>query len=197
VFVHLIDHGGRMLAQADYEQAPGARTAPRLAGAGEVWRDIVQLSPDQLKGATGIAFGIWEPPGTFLRADRGDRDWDNRRLILPVPRNFQRSDSAATAHYEGRLEHVGCDVISGWAWNASDPNGQSRIRISNDGKPLVTLVADRPRSDLSAAGKGNGVHAFALDLPAALKDGRSHSIAAKADDSEFELPNSPQHVTCK
>jgi hypothetical protein len=88
-------------------------------------------------------------------------------------------------------------VISGWAWNASAPNGQIKIRILEDGRLLMTLTADRPRPDLSAAGKGNGVHAFALDLPAALKDGRSHSIAAKADDSEFELPNSPQHVTCK
>ena len=197
VFVHLIDPSGKMLAQADYEQAPGARTAPRLAKAGQIWRDKVQLSADQLKGATGIAFGIWEPPGTFLPPDRGDRDWDNRRLILPVPRVLHRPASAASAHYDGRLEHAGCDVISGWAWNASAPNGQIKIRILEDGRLLMTLTADRPRPDLSAAGKGNGVHAFALDLPAALKDGRSHSIAAKADDSEFELPNSPQHVTCK
>jgi hypothetical protein len=85
VFVHLIDQHGKLLAQADYEQSPGARTAPRLAKAGEIWRDIVPLSGDQLRGATGIAFGIWEPPGTFLAPDRGDRDWDSRRLILPVP----------------------------------------------------------------------------------------------------------------
>ena len=197
VFVHLIDQGGKMLAQADYEQSPGARTAPRMTKAGEVWRDSVQLSAAQLKGVTGIAFGIWEPPGTFLPPDRGYRDWDNRRLIVPVPRVLNQPASDASAHYEGRLEHVGCDVISGWAWNASDPSGQSRIRISNDGEPLVTLVAARPRPDLKAAGKGDGAHAFVSNLPAALKDGRPHSIAAKANDSEFELPNSPQHITCK
>jgi hypothetical protein len=197
VFVHLIDQSGKILAQADYEQGPGARTAPRMAKAGEIWRDTVQLSADQLKGATGIAFGIWEPPGTFLAPDRGDRDWDDRRFILTVPRDLRRAVSAASAHYEGRLEHAGCDVISGWAWNALDPNGQVTIRVLNDGEPLMTLIADRPRPDLSAAGKGNGAHAFVSDLPVALKDGRSHSIAAKTDDSEFELPNSPQHVTCK
>ena len=197
VFVHLIDQGGKLLAQADHEQVPGARTAPRLAKAGEIWRDSVQLSPDQLKSVTRIAFGIWEPPGTFLPADRGDRDWDNRRLILPVPSDWRRPVSAAPAHYEGSFDHAGCDMIAGWAWNASVPNAQVKIRILDDGKPLMTLTADRPRPDLSAAGKGNGAHAFFLDMPAALKDGRSHSIAAKADDSEFELPNSPQHVTCK
>jgi hypothetical protein len=186
-----------MLAQADHEQAPGARTAPHLAKAGEVWRDIVQLSPDQLKSVTRIAFGVWEPPGTFLRADRGDRDWDNRRLILPVPSDWRRPVSAAPAHYEGSFDHAGCDMIAGWAWNASVPNAQVKIRILDDGKPLMTLTADRPRPDLSVAGKGNGAHAFFFDVPAALKDGRSHSIVATTDDAEFELPNSPQHVTCK
>jgi hypothetical protein len=55
--------------------------------AGEIWGDTVLLSADQLKGVTGIAFGIWEPPGTFLTPDRGNRDWENRRLILRVPRD--------------------------------------------------------------------------------------------------------------
>jgi hypothetical protein len=129
--------------------------------------------------------------------DRGDRDWDNRRLILSVPRDLRRSASAASAHYEGRLEHAGCDGISGWAWDALVPDVQVRIRILNDGKPLMTLIADRARPDLKAAGKGNGAHAFVSELPATLKDGRPHTIAAKTNDSDFELPNSPQHVTCK
>lgn len=86
VFVHLIDQNDKLLAQADHEQFVGALTAPRVAKAGENWRDAVQLSRDQLQGVTRIALGIWEPPRTFLTADRGDRDWDNRRLILPVPR---------------------------------------------------------------------------------------------------------------
>jgi hypothetical protein len=85
VFVHLIDQSGKLLAQADHEQAAGALTAPHVAKAGENWRDVVQLSHDQLKGVTRIALGIWEPPKTFFTADKGDRDWDNRRLILPAP----------------------------------------------------------------------------------------------------------------
>jgi len=59
-----------------------------LAKAGEIWRDIVPLSRDQLKGVTGIAFGIWEPHVVFLNPDRGERDSDNRRLILRVPRDL-------------------------------------------------------------------------------------------------------------
>jgi hypothetical protein len=197
VFVHLIDPSGKMLAQADYEQAPGARTTPRVAKAGEIWRDIVPLSADRLKGASGIGFGIWEPPGTFLAPDRGDRDWDNQRLILRVPRDSRQSGPAASAHYEGRLEYAGCDGISGWAWNALAPNVPIGVRILSDGNPLMTLTADRPRPDLKAAGKGSGAHAFFSDMPPVLKDGRPHSVAAKTGDSEFELPNSPQHVTCR
>lgn len=194
VFVHLIDRTGKMLAQADYEQSPGGRTAPRMAKAGETWRDTVPLSSEQLKGVSGIAFGIWEPPGTFLAPDRGDRDWDGRRLILSVPRDLHPS---AAAHYEGRLEYAGCDVIAGWAWDASAPNGSIGIRILGDGGTLTTLTANHPRPDLKAAGKGTGAHAFVLNLPRVLKDGRVHTVAAKVDGSEFELPNSPQTITCK
>jgi len=197
VFVHLIDRSGKTLAQADYEQGPGARTAPHLAKAGELWRDIVPLSKDQLKGATGIAFGIWEPPETFLLPDRGERDWDGRRLILGVPKDLHLPTSAASAHYEGRLDYAGCDMVAGWAWDASTPNGQIRIRILSDGSPLTTVTADHPRPDLKTAGKGSGEHAFVLDVPAILKDGRPHSIAVKIEDSVFELPNSPQSITCK
>lgn len=88
VFVHLIDPSGKILAQRDYEQAPGARSTPHTAKAGETWHDTVQLSGNQLKGASGIALGIWDPPQTILTPDRGRRDWDNRRLILPVPQNL-------------------------------------------------------------------------------------------------------------
>jgi hypothetical protein len=197
IFVHLIDRTGKILAQADYEQGPGARTTPRLAKAGEIWRDTVPLSPEQLKGVDGIAFGIWEPPGTFLAPDRGDRDWDGRRLILDLPRDLRSSAPIHAAHYEGSLDYAGCDMVAGWGWDASTPNGPIRIRISEDGKSLMTLTADRPRPDLKAAGKGTGEHAFVLNLPEALKDGRPHAIAAKADGSEFELPNSPRQITCR
>jgi hypothetical protein len=202
VFVHLIDPSGKMLAQADYEQAPGARTAPRLAKAGEIWRDVVPLSGDQLRGVTGIAFGIWEPPGAFLIPDHGERDWDNRRLVLRVPRDSRPEAPASSVHaaapqYEGRLEYAGCDGISGWAWNALFPNGPVGVRILSDGNLLMTLTADRPRPDLKAASKGSGAHAFFSDRLLLPKDGRAHSIAAKTGDAEFELPNSPQRVTCR
>jgi hypothetical protein len=85
IFVHLIDQSGKILGQADYEQVPGASASPPLAKAGEIWRDRVPLSGAQLKGVTRIAFGIWEPHVIFLNPDRGERDSDNRRLILRIP----------------------------------------------------------------------------------------------------------------
>jgi len=94
VFVHLIDQSGRIVAQADHEQAPRAGEAAFVAKAGENWRDVIQLSRSQLKGVTRIALGIWEPPATFLTADRGDRDWDNRRLILLLARQINSETSS-------------------------------------------------------------------------------------------------------
>jgi hypothetical protein len=90
VFIHLMDQSGDVVAQADHDQVPGVQTAPRVAEAGEKWRDVVQLSPNQLKGVTRIGLGLWKPPAAFLTAEGGNRDWDNRRLILPAPKEWSR-----------------------------------------------------------------------------------------------------------
>lgn len=87
VFVHLIDPSGKILAQAEYEQGPVVPAPSLLAKAGEIWRNSVQFSDSQLRGATRIAIGIREPPLTFLRPDR---DSGNNGLMLLIPRELRR-----------------------------------------------------------------------------------------------------------
>jgi hypothetical protein len=88
VFVHLMDQSGKVTGQADHVQVPQAQTTSPAAKAGETWRDVVRLPGNGLKGVTRIGLGIYEPAGTFLKPDRGGRDWDNRRLLLPVPKEL-------------------------------------------------------------------------------------------------------------
>ncbi len=97
VFVHFMDQSGKIIAQGDHEQVEGARRSARAAKAGENWRDVVHLSRNQLKGVTSIGVGIYEPAGTFLKPDRGDRDWDNRRLNIPIPEELSRFAEPPTA----------------------------------------------------------------------------------------------------
>ncbi len=211
IFVHLIDQSGKMLRQADYEQSPGARAAPRIAHAGEIWRDLIELSHDQLQDVTGVGVGIFEPPATFLMADKGDRDWENRRLVFPLPwhqspggtelqekaTGLKQTVSAdGSAGYEGSFDYAGCDLISGWVWNLRKPSAPVTIQILDGDKAIQTMVAAKVRPDLRVAGKGDGAHAFDAPTPAGIMDGQQHQIAVRTQGLDFELPGSPRTVTC-
>jgi hypothetical protein len=91
VFVHVIGQSGKIVSQKDYRQDPGSQISTRLVKSGQIWRDTIQFTRAQLSGATEIAFGLLEPPETFLTPDRGDRDWNNRRLVVPLPSGMVQS----------------------------------------------------------------------------------------------------------
>jgi peptidoglycan/LPS O-acetylase OafA/YrhL len=87
--VHLVNDAGTIVGQADYGQGGGAQDEVK---AGTIWRDLVSIPPAKLAGATAIAIGLLDPVSTnWLLADRGLRDWGDRRLLLPL------SNTPATA----------------------------------------------------------------------------------------------------
>ena len=89
VLVHLVDGAGSILSQADY-QLDTARSNVR---AGTMWRDVIELplfrevhgSRENLDGASALAIGLYQSEGALV-ADRGPRDWNGHRLVLPLPR---------------------------------------------------------------------------------------------------------------
>ena len=80
-FFHLIDSGGAIKAsrQVMADQLTGVLpTAP--------WR-YVRVSFDHVpKEVTGIGWGIYRPAGQdgFLVADKGVKDWEGKRIVLPL-----------------------------------------------------------------------------------------------------------------
>lgn len=100
------------------------------------------------------------------------------------------------AFYEGALESADCASITGWAWDANQPNTPLNVDIFIDGGFVATAAASNYRSDLQAAGKGDGGHGFSVPTPPSLKDGVAHSITARVTSTSFTLPGSPQGVTC-
>ncbi len=69
--------------------------------------------------------------------------------------------------------------VRGWAIDPAKPTGRATIAFNIDGKPFQMLVAEEFRSDLLAAGIGDGCHAFSIELPEQLFDGKPHTIEAK------------------
>jgi len=96
----------------------------------------------------------------------------------------------------GFLERVGCERIDGWAWDGQQPDTPVAVEIYDGATLLVTVTADRLRSDLVEARKGNGRHSFVVETPPSLKDGRTHEIHAKIAELGFELEKSPQTLVC-
>jgi hypothetical protein len=82
VFVHIIDGAGAILTQADYRQLPKDRYVPR----GARWLDEHLIGASQLRypQAQRLAIGIYRDRDAPLVIDRGPRDWDGRRLIIPI-----------------------------------------------------------------------------------------------------------------
>jgi hypothetical protein len=80
ISVHLVDDSGAILSQTDYPQdAIGGQVAT-----GTAWVDQVDFGPQQLPGATAVGIALLDPDVGLLPIDHGPRDWDDRRLLLPL-----------------------------------------------------------------------------------------------------------------
>jgi len=80
VAVHFVDEAGTILAQSDYAQDVGqAWVTP-----GAVWVDHVSLSAEKLKGARRVGIAVYALGRGMELVDRGPRDWDGHRLLLPL-----------------------------------------------------------------------------------------------------------------
>ena len=62
--------------------------------------------------------------------------------------------------FQGYFDGVENDRIRGWVYNRSLPDEPVEVDFYADGIKLNTILADKYRSDLKAAGIGKGFHAF-------------------------------------
>ena len=184
VAIHAVDEGGKILAQADYEQA-GGDVQP-----GMIWRDAVTLPREQLRGATAIAIGLMEAGDKWLAADRGPRDWEDRRLLVPLAEKIP--PAIPPSPFEGFIEAVNTKQIVGWAWNKEQPATAVEVEILDGDRVIAKAAADVAREDLRKNKIGDGGHGFAIPTPAQLLEGASHSVHVRVAGTSVELTNSPR-----
>jgi hypothetical protein len=80
VAVHFVDEAGKILAQSDFAQdARQARVTP-----GAVWVDRVSIPAEKLKGARQVGIALYLTGRGVESVDRGPRDWNGHRLLLPL-----------------------------------------------------------------------------------------------------------------
>lgn len=98
--------------------------------------------------------------------------------------------------YEGYFETYNCTQISGWAWNSDRPNDPVYIHVVDGSTRRAAVLANQYRSDLQAAGKGNGSHAFTYTIPGTMKNGQWHTVHTLFSGNDGELTWSPRNLIC-
>lgn len=126
---------------------------------------------------------------------KGDGDDDSSRGNLDNSTIAGQEFWSDQPDYEGFLDAVDCNKISGWAWDRNKPNNPVTVNIY-DGNILLAsqVLADIFRQDLVNAGKGNGKHGFSYTVPQNIKDGRAHSISVRFLNTD-DLTYSPKSFT--
>lgn len=188
VAVHVLDEAGKIVGQADYKQSKAADKVAKNA----LWRDTVVIPYEKLTGAVNIGIGLMGEGQEWLLADRGPRDWDERRLLFPLPKEMPTKPG----RYVGFLEAANPKSIVGWAWNPDQLNKHVEVEIVADGNTLGKVTADKMRDDLK--GKvGDGSYGFVFETPRSLNDGKPHEIRATIAGEGVELKKSPKTLQSK
>lgn len=187
--VHLTDKEGTILAQADYRQQEGE--VPE----GIFWREAVTIPYEKFSGAIAIGIGLLESGDKWLAADRGPRDMENGRLLLPLP--AQLPAFAKGVPFTGFIEGANCTEIVGWVWNRMQPDEVVKLDICDDESVIVTVEASAFRDDLAKNAVGTGKHGFRIPTPAQFKDGKPHAVRARIAGTGIDLRGSPISLTCK
>jgi MoaA/NifB/PqqE/SkfB family radical SAM enzyme len=101
-----------------------------------------------------VSPGLLEAPGARER---------ERRLHAHVA-DVTRLEGVPNVLFEGWVDRVAGRGVSGWLWSPLYPDLRLTVSVEVDGQPVASAVARLFRPDLRAARKGDGCHAFALDL---------------------------------
>ncbi|WP_460673808.1 family 78 glycoside hydrolase catalytic domain, partial [Larkinella ripae] len=146
--------------------------------------------------STRVLSGTPTEPGTYpLLVKATDTEGASTTAVMTVVVAHDVSN------YDGYLDKVRCDSITGWAWLRTKPNLAVTIEFL-DGPTLETATligstpADQFRQDLKNAGKGNGAHGYSFKVPDDLKDNRKHTIWGRAD-GVYVLKWAPKTLTCE
>ena len=116
----------------------------------------------------------------------------------PVLENIRREidlraglTDASPGPLEGNLDGMNGAAITGWAFDPAHPDTPVVLEILDGDGLIARVTANRFRSDLEAAGIGDGRHGFELKLSRPLSSHTRHEIRARRLADGRELGGSP------
>jgi GT2 family glycosyltransferase len=113
--------------------------------------------------------------------------WLEGTIQLPAPSPSEPAPAASQVWHTGGLK------VSGWAYDASDPNRTVTVTVRKGTEVVAAVAADRLHHALTY--KASRKHGFELDLPWALADGQVHTLDVHNDLGQ-PLSGSPLTLCC-
>jgi hypothetical protein len=95
---------------------------------------------------------------------------------------------ASRLRYTGHVDRIVGSKLRGWAMVIDQPRVKAKVHLRIDGKIVASVVANKLRNDLVAAGIGDGHHGFEILLDS--KIGKDSTVEVIAGNAGFQLPNS-------
>jgi hypothetical protein len=117
---------------------------------------------------------------------------------VPIPGSPKSITCAPQPNLQGYHDTAACSGLTGWAWDAAQPNNRLNVYFFDGTQSLGSTLANLYRQDLANAGIGDGSHAFVWPIPGNLLDGQPHSISVLFDNAWTApaLTGSPKTITC-
>ncbi|GAB3912896.1 hypothetical protein GCM10028803_56350 [Larkinella knui] len=147
-------------------------------------------------GNSRIVSGTPAIAGTFLlnytASDGTTTSSTSVTLVVAGP----PSSTTVVGNFEGFLQTVSCDIITGWVYNKNEPNAPITVELFEGTNSVGVVEASNFRQDLKTAGKGNGYHAFSIPTPAGLKTNTTRVIGGRVLNSSYQLKDSPKSLKC-
>lgn len=175
-------------ARAEAAPAAPSRLNPLLGALA-----VAAFNPYDGLSLASTAWTLPEPPasqGTSARGTEGVGWFSGLKGLF--------GSAAVLPSPQGVFETANCDYVSGWAWDASQPDVPVMVALFNGQQLIGTVLADQYRSDLSMSdGKRHG---FRMALPDSLRDASGHELRVKilgagtGGNTDFELGSSPRNL---
>ena len=149
---------------------------PNVAASDDFNGFAVKLRESWLAGARTISARV-----------ANQENWLDGTIQLPTPSPSEPAPAASQVWHTGGLK------VSGWAFDANDPNRTVTVTVRKGTEVVATVAADRLHHALTY--KASRKHGFELDLPWALADGQVHSLEVTNDLGQ-PLSGSPLTLCC-
>ena len=98
--------------------------------------------------------------------------------------------------YEGQLESMNCNSITGWAWDRNNSATAVIVELLEGTMVLASATANVFREDLSNNAAGAGKYGFIIPIPSVLKNGIDHNLQIRIKGSNVLLSGSPGKLHC-